>query len=341
MEATWLQTTWFFLYFVLIAGYAVLDGFDLGVGVLSLFERDPDRRRLYLNAIAPVWDGNEVWLLTGGGALFAAFPHVYATVFSGFYLALMLVLLALIARAVAIEFRGKVASAGWRRVWDASFGVGSLLAAVLFGVAVGNVVRGIPIGADREFAGSFIGLLNPFSLLVGLLTLAMFLVQGAHWMAWKTTGELRNRMGAIAARAWVAWVLLYAAATVYGFFEAPHLFRGTLSKPLFWVLFLALMGGLVAQPLAWKAKRFGQAFLGSSSSIVALIGLGAVGLYPTLVPSSIDPAFSLTAMNASSSEKTLTVMLVIALIGMPLVLSYTAWIYRHFRGPVVLDEHSY
>lgn len=341
MEATFLQIIWFILFFVLIIGYAVLDGFDLGVGVLSLFNRDDGERRLYVNAIAPVWDGNEVWLLTGGGALFAAFPPVYATVFSGFYLALMLVLLGLIMRAVSMEFRGKVESAAWRRLWDLGFGIGSFLPALLFGVAVGNILRGIPVGADGEFAGTFLGLLNPFALLCGVLGLVMFVTHGALYMAVKSEDDLRGRMLSVASKTWMVWVVLFVGATLYGFFEANHLFDGTMKNPVFWFFFILFLGSMLYQPVAVKASRPFAAFLASSLSVAALIGMAATGLFPTLVPSTVDVAHSLTITNSSSTERTLTTMLVIAGLGMPVVIGYTAFIYRVFKGKVVLDESSY
>ena len=341
MEATFLQNIWFFLFFVLIAGYAILDGFDLGVGVLSLFNRSDHERRLYVNAIAPVWDGNEVWLLTGGGALFAAFPPVYATVFSGFYLALMLLLVGLIARAVSMEFRGRVESAPWRRFWDGAFGVGSLLPALLFGVAVGNILRGIPVDASGEFAGTFLGLLNPFSLLIGLLGLVMFVTHGAVYMALKSDGDLRQRMLAVASRCWIGWVVLHVVAVVSGFFAAPHLYDDTMGRPLFWAFFVLLLGSLLTLPLHLKPGKTLAAMLTSSVAIVSTIGVAATSLYPYLVPSSIDAAYSLTVAGASSTQRTLWTMLVIALIGMPIVIAYTIVIYRVFKGKVKLDEYSY
>ncbi len=189
-----LQTIWFLLVGILIAGYAVLDGFDLGVGMLHLFIARNDReRRTLLSSIGPLWDGNEVWLLTGGGAIFAAFPRVYATVFSGFYIPLMLLLAALIARAAAVEFRSKEESPLWRSAWDVTFAVSSLVPALLFGVAIGNLMRGIPLTSDGEFAGTFVSLLNPFALATGLLSVAMFVMQGASWLSLKTEGDMRER----------------------------------------------------------------------------------------------------------------------------------------------------
>jgi cytochrome d ubiquinol oxidase subunit II len=341
MEPTTLQILWFLLYGVLIAGYAVLDGFDLGVGVLSLFRKDPHDRRLMMNAIGPVWDGNEVWLITAGGALFAAFPVVYARVFSAFYLALMLVLLGLIARAVSMEFRGKVDEPGWRRLWDLLFGIGSLLPALLFGVAVGNIMRGLPLDADGMFTGGFFGLLHPYCLLIGLLGLAMFTTQGAVYMAIKSTGELQDAMRAWATRAWMAWVALYVAATIATIFAATHLFDGVLENPITWIAFLALLGALVYVPVGVRAGKLGRAFIASSTAIVAMIALVGVGLYPRMVPSATDLANSLTITNASSTERTLGTMLVIALLGMPLVIGYTIFVYRAFKGKVEITEDSY
>ena len=336
-----LQAIWFLLVGVLIIGYAILDGFDLGVGVLHLFLKTDQERRISLNAIGPVWDGNEVWLLTGGGALFAAFPIVYATVFSGFYLALMLLLVALIFRAVSMEFRGKVDSPGWKKVWDWGFGIGSLLPAVLLGVAFGNILRGIPINQEGLFTGSFLGLLNPYSVLVGILSLTLFIMHGALYLTLKTDGELQERMTRVASAFWVGTVALYALATSATIFVSPFLFEGMLSNPLFWVLFLLLLGSVIALPVLLKAKRFFLAFLASSAMIASMIGLSAVSLFPRLVPSVTDLAYSLTIRNASSTPATLTVMLVIALIGMPIVIGYTFFIYRVFKGKVELTEASY
>jgi cytochrome d ubiquinol oxidase subunit II len=336
-----LNTVWFVLIGVLIAGYAVLDGFDLGVGVLHLFARAEDERRRHIAAIGPVWDGNEVWLLTGGGALFAAFPLVYATVFSGFYLALMLLLVALIARAVALEFRGAVGAPGWRRAWDWAFGLGSLVPALLFGVAVGNVLRGVELEAGARYTGTFLGLLNPYSLLVGLVSLALFVLHGALYLRLKTEGALADRLARWVMPLWVAFVVLYAAATVASVATAPHLFTVLPGRPLFWVFMAVLVGALAAIPLLNRAGRSRAAFLASAAMIVAMIGEGAVSLYPRLVPSRLGLDHSLTIYNASSTPRTLGVMLVIALIGMPLVIAYTAIIYRIFRGKVGGGEGHY
>jgi cytochrome d ubiquinol oxidase subunit II len=336
-----LNTTWFLLIWILFGGYAILDGFDLGVGALHLFAHDERERRINVSAIGPVWDGNEVWLVTGGAALFAAFPVVYATVFSGFYLAMMLLLFALIFRAVSLEFRGQVDSPGWRRVWDWAFGLGSLIPAILFGVAIGNILRGIPIEADGTANVSFVSLLNPYALLVGVMTLAMFLMHGAAFLAVKTEGDLQQRMARWMASTWVVFVVLYLFATIATFSVSPFLFEGLLGHPLFWVFLVIILFAIIYIPIANHARQCMHAFLASALMIASLVGLTAVGLFPRLVPSSIDLESSLTIYNASSTPRTLTVMLVIALVGMPLVITYTACIYKVFAGKVVITEESY
>lgn len=336
-----LNTIWFLLIGVLLIGYAILDGFDLGVGVLHLFARDNRERRINLNAIGPVWDGNEVWLLTGGGALFAAFPVIYATAFSGFYLAFMILLFALIFRAVSLEFRGQVDSPGWQSVWDWSFGLGSLLPAILFGVAVGNILRGLPVAADASLHVPFVALLNPYALLIGILSLVMFIMHGATYMAVKTENKLQQRMARWSVRGWMVLVILYFVATLATYFVSPFLFTGFQGNPLFWIVFIILLGAIVYFPMAVRAEKYFRAFLASSVTIASMIGLAAISLFPRMIPSSIDLSYSLTVYNASSTPRTLTVMLIIALIGMPLVIGYTAYIYRVFKGKVVIVEDSY
>ena len=336
-----LNTIWFLLVAVLLVGYAILDGFDLGVGVLHLFTKNEDEKRVNINAIGPVWDGNEVWLLTGGGALFAAFPVVYATVFSGFYLALMLLLFALIFRAVSFEFRGKVESEKWKKTWDTAFGLGSLLPAVLFGVAIGNILRGIPLDGNRMFTGTFFTLLNPYSILVGVFSLVLFTMHGAIYMTMKSSGNQLERMKNMAPRLWISFVVLYVIVTIYSIFEAGYLFRDLIGNPLFWILFILMLAAIIYIPVGLKSEMFGKAFFASAFTIACMMGLMAVSLFPRLVPSLTDPNYSLTIYNASSTERTLFTMLIIALIGMPFVIGYTIYIYRVFKGKVEIGEHSY
>jgi cytochrome d ubiquinol oxidase subunit II len=335
-----LNAIWFLLIGVLLAGYAILDGFDLGVGVLHLFARSDAERRIHRASIGPVWDGNETWLVTAGGALFAAFPIVYATVFSGFYLAFMLLLVALIFRAVALEFHERVDAPRWRTFWDWAFGIGSLVPAILFGVAMGNVLRGLPITADGQLRIAFVSLLNPYALLMGVFTLVMFVMHGAAYLAARTEpGEFQSRMTRWTTALWWPFVALYLAATAATFFVSPFLMEAAASRPLGWAVLAVLAGAIVAIPLAARSGRRLLAFLASALAIASLVGLVGVSLYPRLVPSTVDLENSLTAHNASSTAPTLTAMLIVTLIGMPLVLGYTTLIYVVFmRKPVTAEE---
>lgn len=330
-----LSTIWFAIVGVLIVGYAVLDGFDLGVGVLYPFiARSEDERRVLRASIGPVWDGNEVWLVAGGGALFAAFPPVYAMAFSGFYLAIMLVLFGLILRAVSLEFRHR--DEGWARVWDAFFFLGSLLPAMLLGVAVGNVIRGVPLDEVGDYTGTFLELLNPFSLLVGLTGLAMFMSHGTAWVAVKAEGALEER-----ARAWrsvlqAVFVALVVVTSIYGISAVTRHADNVLERPLGWLGIILFVGG--AGYARWQMRKPDgslRAFVGSAVSIVALAFIAAVGNWPDIVPArGTPPETSLTVSGASSGDTTLGTMLVIAAIGFPLVLIYTTYVYRTFRGKV-------
>jgi cytochrome d ubiquinol oxidase subunit II len=336
-----LATVWFILVGVLFTGYAVLDGFDLGVGTLHLLTGQDEHRRILLNAIGPVWDGNEVWLVTGGGALFAAFPPVYATVFSGFYLAFMLLLLGLILRAIAIEFRSKRASPAWRRTWDTCFALGSALSALLIGVALGNIARGVPLGADFEYDGSLLGLLNPYALTVGLTTVALFAMHGAIYLSMKTEGELQDQV-----RRWIRpsvalTVGLVTATTIMTLAGIPHMTDTIRAYPVLLLIPLAGAAATVNIVREAGARRELRAFLSSCTALACLMALFGVGMYPDLVHSSPAAEHSLTVLNAASSTTTLGIMLVIAVLGVPLVIAYTASIYWVYRGKVRLDASSY
>ena len=337
-----LNIIWFLLIGVLLGGYAVLDGFDLGVGVLHLLSKGDKERRIGLNAIGPVWDGNEVWLLTGGGAMFAAFPVLYATVFSGFYTAFMLLLVFLIFRAVSMEFRSKVESPAWRTFWDWAFSIGSFGPALLYGVAVGNVIRGLPIEADGSLNIGLFDLLNPFSLLCGVLGLMFFTMHGNAYLILKSDGDFRERIIKRQTPLWITFVVLYFVTSGYAIIEAPHLFEGVMGNPLFWVFSLLLLASIAYQPVATKAKKHFLAFLSSSLTILSMVALTGISLFPRWVPSSIDMANnSITIYNSSSTEGTLMVMLIIALAGVPIMLGYTFWIYRVFKGKTEITEASY
>ncbi len=336
-----LSVLWFFLIFVLIAGYFVLDGFDLGVGVLSPFiARNDGERAVLRRAIGPVWDGNEVWLLTAGGALFAAFPNAYATTFSGFYLAVMLVLFGLIVRAVSFEFRA--GDPGWAKLWDSCFFIGSLLPALLLGVAVGNIFAGIPMDDIGDYAGvPLLGLVTPFTLLTGLLGLAMFLAAGAAWTALKAPlgSELRARAVRLRVPLQVIALALFAVVSVYALAIVGTEMDPALSV-LRWLFAALVVVGLAASVAVGRFRDDDlKAFLAQSAAMVALVALLACSMFPVLVnatPDSVGPA--ITIFNAASSELSLTWMSIILCIGLPLVLAYHVIIYRTFRGRVNSED---
>jgi cytochrome d ubiquinol oxidase subunit II len=336
-----LGAVWYVLVGVLFTGYAILDGFDLGVGALHLFTRDDQERRVLLNSIGPVWDGNEVWLVTAGGALFAAFPMVYATIFSGFYMALILLLFALIFRAVAIEFRSKERAAWWRRIWDISFSAGSVLAALLIGVAMGNIALGVPLGPDHEYAGTFWTLLRPFPLLAGITTVALFMMHGAIYLVMKTEGALHEKIRGWTRPTIIFFVICYITTTMATLLYVPHLTEIIRRRPEFFIVALASMLAIANIPREIYHGRDFRAFLSSSFAIVTLLALFGLGMYPDFVYSIPTPENSLDIRNAASSQKTLGIMLIIAAIGVPLVLAYTSSIYWVFRGKVKLDRTSY
>lgn len=336
-----LNTTWFILIGVLFTGYAMLDGFDLGVGALHLFTRTDEERRIMLNAIGPVWDGNEVWLVTGGGALFAAFPNVYATVFSGFYMAFVLLLVALIFRAVAIEFRSKQPMLWWRRMWDVGFSAGSIVSSLLIGVAMGNIAWGIPLDDRGEFAGTFWSLLGPYPLLLGVTTLALFMMHGAIYALLKTEGALHDKLRGWINNSIIFFIVCYAMTTMATLLYVPHMAARVRANP--WLFSIAIFNMLAIAniPREIHLGRDWRAFLSSCLAMVALMGLFGLEMYPNLVLSNPVAANSLNIHNASSSLKTLGIMLTMAVVGVPVVLAYTVSIYWIFRGKVKLEKMSY
>jgi cytochrome d ubiquinol oxidase subunit II len=336
-----LNILWFILLGVLLAGYAILDGFDLGVGILHLAARNEKERRLMINSIGPLWDGNEVWLVTFGGAMFAAFPNAYATVFSGFYVAFMMLLFALIFRAVSMEFRGKRDSVVWKRFWDYSFFGASTLATFLFGVAAGNALLGIPINAEGTFAGSFFDLIRPYPVLIGLLTVFFAIMHGAIYLYLKTEGELQQVLHRWMWRGFGLTLVCYMLSTIFTLAAVPQAIRNFQGHNWSWAIVVLTVLSFANIPRAIFLGRPFYAFLSSSLTILALVFLFSFTLYPNLVASSISPANNLTIFNAASSPKTLRIMAIIALIGMPFVLAYTTAIYWAFRGKVKISEHSY
>jgi cytochrome d ubiquinol oxidase subunit II len=336
-----LQTIWFLLIGGLLSGYAILDGFDLGTGALHLFAKGDLNRRIFINAIGPVWDGNEVWLVTGGGALFAAFPDVYAASFSGFYSAFMLLLCALIFRAVAIEFRSKNAGARWRRNWDIAFSVSSIFIAFLMGVAIGNLVEGVPLNANREFAYSLPDMLNPYAILVGITTVALFMMHAAIYLAMKTSGDLQKQLRGWINNTIIFFLICYATTTMATLVFFPHMAEPFKQHP--WLFLFALLNMLAIANIPREIHRGNDfyAFLSSSAGIGALLFLFALGSYPNLLIASTGTKYSLTIYSAASSAGTLTTMLYFAVIGIPFVVAYTLSIYYIFRGKVKIDEMSY
>ncbi|WAL63283.1 cytochrome d ubiquinol oxidase subunit II [Amycolatopsis cynarae] len=322
-----LTDVWFLLIAVLWTGYFVLEGFDFGVGMLlPVLGRTNTDRRVMINTIGPVWDGNEVWLITAGGATFAAFPVWYATLFSGFYIALLLILAALIVRGVAFEFRGKVDTDRWRRGWDIVIVIGSALPSLLWGVAFGNIVGGVPINAQHQYTGNFLTLLNPYAILGGLTTLAVFALHGAVFLALKTGGEVRERARRLSFSLGAVAIVLGAAFLVWT--QLAH------GKGWTWAPLAVAAAGLVAGVAASVRGREGWAFLFTAVAIVAVTATLFGSLYPDVMPSTTDPAYSLTTTNASSGPYTLTVMTWIAAVFTPIVLAYQAWTYWVFRKRV-------
>jgi len=336
-----LNSLWFALVGLLFIGYAILDGFDLGVGALHLFTHTDEERRVMINAIGPVWDGNEVWLVTGGGALFTAFPEVYATAFSGFYVPFMLLLFALILRAVAIEFRSKRASHAWRRTWDVSFTAASLLGSLLIGVALGNIAWGIPLGPGYEYLGSFWDLLNPYALLVGVTTVALFMMHGAIYLTLKTEGAIHDKVRGWINNTIIFFIICYATTTMATLLFVPHMTDNIRNDPVLFVLPLLNMLAIANIPREIHHGHDFRAFLSSAAAMFFLLVLFGVDMYPRLILSSPLTEHSLTIWNAASSDRTLGIMGIIALIGLPLVLTYTITIYWVFRGKVRLDRSSY
>ncbi|MFO1126188.1 MAG: cytochrome d ubiquinol oxidase subunit II [Methylocystis sp.] len=360
-----LRLIWWALLGVLLAGFAVLDGFDMGVAMLHPFvARSDAQRRVTLNTIGPVWEGNQVWFILGGGAAFAAWPPLYAVSFSGFYLAMLLVLIGFILRPVAIVFRGKREEPRWREIWDWLFFVSGLVPALIFGVAFGNLFQGVPFHFDRAlrvtYEGGLLGLLNPFALLCGLVSVAMLVMQGAAWLGVKGDGEVAVRARRFGALAALLLVLLISAAGVWlmlgveGYQIAGAIDHAGPSNPLVktvtresgawldnyraypWMIAApaaAYAGALIAAlAFAFSGRRI--AFLASSLSVAGVVAMAGFSMFPFLLPSSSHPSQSLTVWDASSSKGTLFLMLAAAIVFLPIVLAYTTWVYYVLRGAI-------
>lgn len=336
-----LGTIWFVLWGVLWAVYFILDGFDLGIGsIMPFFAKSDEEKRIMYNAMGPFWDGNEVWLITAGGVTFAAFPKTYAVMFSALYTPLMLLLFALILRGVSFEFRSKVDSPGWRRIWDTCNFLGSFLPALLLGVAFANIFKGLPLDQDGILHGNLLTLLNPYGLAGGVLFVLLFAHHGALWLAYKSVGAVHDRAVALAGKLWpimAGVIVLFLAMS----FAMTKLFTNYLVNPILFVILLAAVAGLL---LTYKYRSAGRilAAWGASAVLIGTTALfGVVGIFPALLPSSLNPAFSLTIENSSSTPLTLTIMLGVALVFVPVVIAYQIWTLRTFRHPVTKEDLDY
>ncbi len=337
-----MNITWFWVLSLMLTAYAVLDGYDLGVGSLSLWiAKGDDERRIALNSIGPVWNGNEVWLLAAGGMMVVSFPRVYASGFSGFYLALMLVLWLLILRGVSIEFRSQVKDPLWRALWDAGFWVGSLLLALLLGVALGNVVRGLPIGPDGYFQGTFALMLNPYALLTGILSVVLLAWHGANYLRTKTEGALFERAVKWSRALWWAVVIMFIVVTAATFVTLAGTPRNFQAHPIAWATPFVILAGLAWGFLSRAEDRSSNAFRSSTLVIVGLMVTAALTVFPNLLPSTLNPDYSLNIYNAASSPHALRVSLIANAFGMIAVIVYSTYVHRVFHGKVRLEEGHY
>jgi len=330
--ATW----WYLVIGATFTGYAILDGFDLGAGAIHLFLKKEESRRIALNAIGPVWDGNEVWLVIGGGALFAGFPKVYASVFSAFYIPFVLFLVVLIFRAVSIEFRSKEPMLWWRKMWDTCYCVASVAMALALGAVLGNILLGIPINKDGNFIGNAWDFINPYSLLVSITTLALFMMHGAIYLVMKTESRLYAKLTVIVKNTTIFFVISALLLSFYTLLYVPHLSHRI--KENTWLFFVpvAMVFAVANITRSISKRKYRTAFLSSAVVISLLLIIVAVELYPNLVLSSINPAYNLTIQNASSSQKSLGIMLIVAAIGVPLIALYTTFVFWTFKGKVKL-----
>lgn len=337
-----LELVWYMVICAAAVAYVVLDGFDLGVGMLHLFTSKDEERRLMLNAIGPVWDGNEVWIVVVGGALLAGFPAAYATLCSAFYTPVMIFLAGIIFRAVAIEFRSKLPHSSWRTCWDYMFSLGSFIIAFVLGVLLGNLVKGIPLNREGEFAGSFWSFFTPYTLLAGVTAVTLFMMHGAIYLNMKTEGELHAKTRKWSMASLAAFLIAYIGLTIMTFMQMKHMVSRIEGKEYIPFIGLAALICIVLIPYFLRRKNDGLAFLFSCFSISLLFILFGLGIYPELIRSSVDPALnSITIWNSASSHLTLSILLIIAAIGVPMVFAYGFWIYRIFRGKVKLGHSSY
>lgn len=334
-------TWWFLVVGGLFSGYAILDGFDLGAGAWHLLFKREESRRIALNAVGPVWDGNEVWLVIGGGALFAGFPVMYAGLFSGLYIPLMLFLMFIILRAISIEFRSKEKMLWWRKMWDIVYSISSIVLAFSLGVVLGNVLNGIALNEQHEFTGKTLDFLNPFSILVGLTVLFLFMSHGGIYLIMKTEGKLYEKLTRLIKLSIGAFIISFLITTAYALLFIPHLSDDFKAQP--WLLVFPLLAFLAIAnvPRLAHKKKYGWAFVFTSLTVSFSMLVVAIELFPNLLIATNNPENTITIYNAAASDKTLSIMMLMVAIGGPLVLTYTLFVYKTFKGKVKVDEHSY
>lgn len=335
------STWWFLVIGAVFTGYAILDGFDLGAGALHLFFNKEESRRIALNAIGPVWDGNEVWLVIGGGTLFAGFPKVYAAVFSAFYIPFMLFLTMLIFRAVSIEFRSKEPMKWWRKTWDVSYCISSTMLAFLLGVVLGNVLMGIPIDANGNFTGTTLYFLNPYAIMVGITTLALFMMHGAIYLVMKTESRLYAKLTIMVKNTTIFFAISVLLLSFYTLLYVPHLTHTIRNNSWMFAIPVIMVLSIANITRQITKRKYMYAFLSSALTVSLLLVIVAIELYPNLLISTTNPAYTLTVQNSSSSSKSLEIMLLFVAVGVPLAALYTAFVFWTFKGKVKLNEMSY
>ena len=334
-------TLWYLVVGAAFSGYAILDGFDLGAGALHLFFKKDQSRRIALNAVGPVWDGNEVWLVIGGGVLFAGFPVLYGTLLSAMYIPFMLFLLFIILRAVAIEFRSKEEMKWWRSMWDVTYSFASIMLALCLGIVLGNVLQGMPLNQNFEYQGDWLSFFNPYAILNGFTVLALMTLHGGIYLCLKTEGRLFDKVEKLVKYSILAFVVLFMALSAYSLFYLPHLSDRFKDEPyLFFVPILAMLS-IANVPRLVSKQRFLWAFIFSSLTFAFLLLTVAIELYPQLLFASNNLDHSITIYNAASSDKSLSIMLRFVAVGVPLIMAYTFFVYKAFWGKVKLDETSY
>jgi cytochrome bd ubiquinol oxidase subunit II len=335
------STWWFLVIGAVFTGYAILDGFDLGAGALHLFFNKEESRRIALNAIGPVWDGNEVWLVIGGGTLFAGFPKVYAAVFSAFYIPFMLFLTMIIFRAISIEFRSKEPMKWWRRTWDVSYCISSAMIALLLGIVLGNVLIGIPIDANGNFTGSTLYFLNPYAIMVGITTLALFMMHGAIYLVMKTESRLYAKLTIMVKNTTIFFAITILLLSFYTLLYVPHLSNNIKQNSWMFIIPVIMVLSIANITRQITKRKYLYAFLSSALTVSLLLVIVAIELYPNILISTTNPAYTLTVYNASSSSKSLEIMLIFAAVGTPLAALYTSFVFWTFKGKVKLNEMSY